>query len=66
MQIKLLKAKMVLHGDTLKTLSESLGLTTRALCYKVNGVSPFKDKEMKVIKERYNLTDSEVAEIFLS
>ncbi len=66
MQIKLLKAKMVLHGDTLTSLSEYLGLTTRALCYKVNGKSPFKDKEMKVIKERYNLTDSEVAEIFLS
>ena len=49
MQIKLLKAKMVLHGDTLTSLSEYLGLTTRALCYKVNGKSPFKDKEMKVI-----------------
>lgn len=65
MQTNLLKSKMALHGDTLKALSKVLGLTTRALCYKVNGKSPFKADEIKIIKEHYNLSDSEVAEIFL-
>lgn len=65
MQTKLLKSKMVLHGDTLKKLSEEMGLTVRALCYKVNGKCQFKADEIKIIKDRYGLSDSDVAEIFL-
>lgn len=64
MQTNLLKSKITLHGETQTVLAEALGITTRALNYKVNGVCQFKADEIKIIKERYALSDTDVAKIF--
>lgn len=66
MKTNILKSKMVLHGDTLKTLSEVLGTTERTCWSRVNGKTAFSPEDIKKIKERYELSDSEVAEIFFS
>lgn len=64
MQMKLLKSKIRLHGETQTTLAEALGITTRAMNCKINGHRQFKADEIKIIKERYALSDSDIAQIF--
>ena len=64
MQIFLLKERMSVYGDTQSTLAEALGITTRAMNYKINGRCQFKADEIKIIKERYALSDTDVAKIF--
>ena len=61
----LLRSKMVLHGDTNKSLADYLGISAKALNDKIheNGTQ-FKQKEIAGIKERYNLTDAETIAIF--
>lgn len=66
MQTFLLKEKIAQYGDTQSTLGKALGLTNRATNYKINGHSQFKADEIKIIKNRYGLSDSEVAKIFFS
>ena len=66
MKTNLLKSKMVLHGDTLTTLAEILNTTVRTCWCRVNGKTSFKPEDIKKIKERYSLSDSEVADIFFS
>lgn len=65
MQTFMLKEQMSVYGDTQSTLAETLGITLRAMNYKINGRCQFKADEIKVIKERYALSDSDVAKIFL-
>ena len=61
---KLLKSKMVLNGDSLKTLSSALGITERSLWNKLHGITQFKKKEIKELQKIYSLTDAEVLTIF--
>ena len=68
MNAKLLKSKMVLYGDTQAELADALGLSQTRLSSKINEYqgAQFTQAEIKSIKERYALTDSEVTSIFFS
>ena len=61
---RLLKAKMVLFGDTISTLAAALGINRQNASIKVNGKRDFKQTEIAKITERYKLTLEEVAAIF--
>ena len=61
-----LTAKMVLHGDTGATLSEALGISRQRFSEKLNETkgAEFTQGEIKIIKDRYSLTNEEVGYIF--
>ena len=63
----LLKSKMTLFGDTIEKLSEALGISRTRTSAKINSThgAQFTPREIKVIKDRYKLSDKEVIEIFL-
>lgn len=66
MNKKRLRSEMALYGDTYLTLSGYLGVTPNTLSNKINGYkgSQFNQSEIVAIRERYDLTDSEVMQIF--
>lgn len=64
MNKSLLRSKMALHSDTLKTLSAFLGTTYSTLSEKINGKAEFSQHQIKLIKERYDLTPTEIDDIF--
>lgn len=64
MNINLLKSKMALHGDTLQNLADVLGIAICTMSFRLNGKAEFKQNEIAVIIERYNLSSEETAEIF--
>lgn len=66
MNEKLLKSKMVLHGDGYAELAQVLNITEGTLGLKIQQRFDFKQSEIKLIGERYNLTDSEIKEIFFN
>lgn len=59
---------MALYGDNNETLANALNLSPQRLSAKKNNTNgaEFTQTEIQIIKERYNLTDAEVVEIFLS
>ena len=59
-----LKAKMVLHGDTIQSLAEAIGINRQNLSLKINGKRDFKQSEIAMIRFRYKLTTEEVNAIF--
>ena len=60
-----LKALLVLHGETAGALAKALGITPHTLSAKLHGrKGDFTRNEIYLIKDRYNLTASEVDEIF--
>lgn len=63
---RLLKAKMILNGDTIQTLAECLGINRQNASIKVNGKRDFKQKEIAVIVRRYKLTYAELEAIFFA
>ncbi len=64
MKKNLLEAKMKIFGDTQSDLAEVIGISVATFNYKLNGKSEFTQSEIQKIRERYNLTDEEVVEIF--
>lgn len=64
MNIKLLRAKMVMAGDNQNRLREALGLSGNAMSFKMNGKAQFKAEEIAKIVWRYNLTPQETHDIF--
>ena len=66
--LNLLNSKMALYGDNNETLAQALNLSPQRLSAKKNSTNgaEFTQTEIQIIKERYNLTDAEVVEIFLS
>ena len=61
---RLLKAKMVLNGDTISSLAGALEINRQNASIKVNGKRDFKQTEILKIAKRYKLTVDEVAAIF--
>ena len=60
-----LKSVMALHGDTIKTLAEYLCISEQSLCNKINeNGTEFKQGEIRIIAEKYNLPPEEVVAIF--
>lgn len=64
MNVKLLRSKMVLAGDTQKELAEYLSICQLALSNKMLGKVQFKAEEIAKIIWRYNLTPQETHDIF--
>lgn len=66
--INLLVSKMALYGDNNKSLANALGISPQRLSAKKNGTNgaEFTQGEIQIIKERYNLTNDEVTEIFFN
>lgn len=63
----LLKSIMVLHGDTVRTLAGHLGITPQSVSDKINERgTEFKQGEIAMIKEKYNLTADQVEAIFFA
>lgn len=63
---KLLKAKMILNGDTIQTLAECLGINRQNASIKINGKREFKQLEIAIIVRRYKLSYEEIESIFFS
>ena len=61
---KLLRSKQSLFGDTDSKLAAYLHITPQTFSTKVNGKADFTVGEIKKIRDRYSLTDEEVAAIF--
>lgn len=59
-----MKVAMKRNQDTQEKLAEALGLQVSGICARINGKVDFRSNEMKVIKERYNLSPEEVINIF--
>lgn len=68
MNKRLLESKMKLFGDTIKALAEALNLSPQSISAKKNATNgkEFTQGEIKIIKERYNLTPEEVVLIFFA
>lgn len=66
MNKNLLRSKMVLFGDTNETLAAALGISPQRLSAKINttGGAEFVQGEIKIIRDRYHLTDEETGHIF--
>lgn len=64
MNVKLLRSKMVLAGDTQKELAEHLSICPLALSNKMLGKTQFKTEEITKIIWKYDLTPQETHDIF--
>jgi hypothetical protein len=62
-----LRSLMTLHGDNNRDLAHYLCITEQSLSAKINEKgTEFKQGEMRMIKERYNLSPSEFDAIFFA
>lgn len=66
MNTKMLKAKIVENGDTQAQLAEALGISASNLNEKINGKVSFRQNEIAAIRNKYQLTATEVDAIFFS
>lgn len=64
MNQKLLKSKIVLHGDSQNELANYLGLSKTAMSHKMTGKVQFKAEEIAKIIWKYDLTAQETHDIF--
>lgn len=66
MENRKLLSIMALHGDTYESLADSMGIHRVTLSKKIQGKGDFTQTEMCKIKERYNLSDEEFAQVFFT
>ena len=68
MNKNLFRSVMIEHGDNYDSLSKAMQITTSALCNKINEKTGngFTQPEILAIKKRYNLSPSQIDEIFFS
>lgn len=67
MNRSMLKSIMALHDDTIRDLADYLGITPNSVSNKINeNGTEFKQGEIAMIKERYNLSADQVDDIFFS
>lgn len=66
MNKKKLESRMKLFNDTGQTLAEYLGIARPTFSNKLNETrgAEFTQSEIRMLKERYNLTAADVDEIF--
>lgn len=55
---------MALHGDSMDSVAELLGITRQTLHDKRNGRSQFKPTEIKVLATHWDLSEDEIVEMF--
>ena len=59
-----MKVVMKRNQDTQEKLAEALALPVSGVNARINGSIEFRSGEMKLIKERYNLSAEDVVNIF--
>lgn len=66
MNKKMLKAEMILYGDTNASLADALGITPQTFSAKLNGYkgADFTQHEIRAIMDRYNLSAEKIMVIF--
>ncbi len=64
MNVLLLKSKMTLNEDTQEDLANALGITRNTLLSRFSKSSSFTQVEISKIRDRYNLEDNEIIDIF--
>ncbi len=62
----MLKSILVRHGDSVATLAEKMGLSQTSLYRRINGETDFDYKEIKVIKDIYDLSPEDIDAIFFT
>ena len=63
----LLKSFMALHDDTVRSLADYLGKSPQSVSDKINERgTEFRQGEIAMIKERYNLSAEQVEAIFFA
>lgn len=55
---------MVKLGDTQRTVADALNVSDQTISDKINGLSDFKQSEIKTLIDRWELTPDQVDEIF--
>ena len=61
----MLRSIMVLHGETNSNIANLLGISEASVSCKINEKNTeFKQGEIAKIRDHYNLTDKQVADIF--
>lgn len=67
MDAKMLKSKMVLHGDEdfVKKIADILEISRQTASAKLNDKSKFTDDQIKLIAEHYRLDDDDIRKIFI-
>lgn len=67
MNVKLLKSKMVLHGDEnfVTVISKLLKISRQTASAKLNGGGEFTQTEIAIIAKYYCLTGDDVRKIFI-
>lgn len=65
--VNLLKAKMVLFGDTdcVKKLATLLDVSRTTASKKLNGETPFMQPEIAILTRKYNLSAEDIKKIFV-
>lgn len=68
MNKNILRSKMALRGDRYATLADAIGISQQRLSAKINekNGAEFRLREVIMIKNRYNLSTSEVESIFFA
>ena len=66
MDCRQLKAKMADRGMTVKALCECIGISRPAWYRKINGLSDFTRREIKMTAEALRLTMEELVDIFFA
>ena len=68
MNKNLLVSKIKLHGDTQADVAKYIGISLQRFNAKLNGTggAEFVQQEIRLLKEKYNLTSDEVDAIFFS
>ena len=62
----ILRSKMVEKGITATALANMIGMSKTALSKRINGNVPFRDKEIRSIKQALNLTSQDLVLIFFA
>jgi hypothetical protein len=61
-----LKAQIVRNNDTQVKLAKHLHMSVSCLNQKINGNSDWRSDEIKMVADRYHLTDEEITAIFFN
>lgn len=65
MNVKLLKSKMALYGDTIADLAKLIGKSYVTTCNYLKGKTQMSLRDVGKIAKRYKLTPEEIVRIFL-
>lgn len=63
---QLLKAAIMAHDGNQESLASAMSISLSQLSLRINGHRDFRASEIAFIRDRYNLTDADVCQIFFA